>query len=88
MLGWWLFGCYLSIMKENISVVKELVYTGCKFDTPYGDLCRDLKGDVNFPWGDSKSVQISYLVDIVSKNPNNPGLESAVEMMIDNLNKR
>jgi len=77
-------------MKERDEVfsVKEMVYHGCKADSPFGDLCRDIKDDVNFPWKEGYSSQISYLVNRVADNPMSEGLEGAVEQAIDYLQKR
>ena len=77
-------------MKERDEVfsVKEMVYHGCKADSPFGDLCRDIKDDVNFPWKEGHSSQISYLVNRVADNPMSKGLEGAVEQAIDYLQKR
>jgi hypothetical protein len=77
-------------MKENDEVfsVKEMVYHGCKADSPFGDLCRDIRNDADFPWKAGHSSQISYLVGKVSDNPISEGLEGAVENAIDYLQKR
>ena len=85
----WL-GVIFGGMKENDEVfsVKEMVTYGCKDDSPFGDLCRDIKEDVNFPWKEGHSSQISYLVSRVAENPMSPGLEGAVEQAIDYLKKR
>ena len=81
---------YLGAMKENDEVfsVKEMVYHGCKDESPFGDLCRDIKDDADFPWKEGHSSQISYLVGKVSDHPMNSGLEDAVETAIDYLQKR
>ena len=82
--------CYLWDMekREELFSVQEMVTYGCKIDSPFGDLCKDIKEDVNFPWGDSLSGQISYLVAKAHGNPTNLGLENAVEDAIDYLTKR
>lgn len=74
--------------KEEVFSVKEMVYHGCNDDSPFGDLCRDIKEDGNFPWKEGHSSQISYLVSRVAENPTSPGLEGAVEEAIDYLTKR
>jgi hypothetical protein len=90
MLGWVLCCSYLSCMKENDEVfsVKEMVSYGCKDDSPFGDLCRDIIDDAAFPWKHGHSSQISYLVSKVSDHPMNSGLEDAVETALDYLQKR
>jgi len=74
--------------REELFSVQEMVTYGSKIDSPFGDLCKDIKEDVNFPWGDSLSGQISYLVAKAHGNPTNLGLENAVEDAIDYLTKR